>query len=546
VILPGPRILSAPNEGTSLVRQLRHLVLVGALALIGGLLAPAGPARADDPYNVKFIDLTAGDGIKLGANIVTPTTPGKHPLIVLPGSWGGGDTQNLIWSTNLAKRGMIAINYATRGAADSGGVVDFAGPEDTADVESVINWALANTQADPARIGLAGISYAGPIMLNAAAADPRIKAVAMTSGLTDIEQMLIPNDTRYGLLALGFRGTAAITAHTDADFQSRLDDFFANRNMTALRAWAADRSPIHKIDQINKNGTAILMTQAWNDSVARVGQNMRFYNQLTTPKQTEFYPGEHASTEVTGVLGLPSEVFDAVYKWLDVYVNGTESADTIGPAVRLRPRTPDRAGAVETYPDLAAFEAPATRFDLGQPTGLLKTGTLTTGSATSTWSDPITTNQTTSDAGITMGTYTLEALTGRPPTVWLPGVSRDSAGVWQGEPLTAGAKIRGTVKMHLTVVPKAATGSVFGYLYEVDGAGTGELINYAPYTWEGATPGKPLAVDVDFDPNSFDVPAGRRLAFVVDGKDVMYIDANGEGDKMTFLSPSSIDIPLRP
>ncbi|SHN42387.1 CocE/NonD family hydrolase [Cryptosporangium aurantiacum] len=516
---------------------MRLLSLLLVLVVGCGVLTPA--ARADEKFTVRFVDLAGHDGIKLGANVVTPTSPGPHPLIVLPGSWGGGNTQNLLWSTELAKRGMIAVNYATRGAGDSGGTVDFAGPDDVRDVRSVINWALANTDADPARIGLAGISYAGPIMLNAAAADPRIKAVVMTSGLVDIEEMLIRQETRYGLLALGFRVTAAITARTAPDFNTMLDDFFANRNMDELRAWARERSPVTRLDALNRNGTAVYMAHAWNDSVARNGQIMRFYDRLTGPKRLELYPGDHVSPELTGVLTLPNEAFDTLYRWLEVHVAGVRNPADVATPIRLRPRTPDRSGPLETYRSTAEFEAPATRYGLGAP------GTALAPGETSAWQSSITADSTTSDAGITMGTSTLEALTGRPPTVWLPGVDRRRALLWQSAPLARATKLRGTVDLHLTVVPNDAVGTVFGYLYAVDGAGTGELINHASFTWTGATPGRARTIDVRFDPMAFDVPAGRRLALVVDAKDLMYLDENTTGETLRFTGPASLDLPSR-
>ncbi|GAA3387371.1 CocE/NonD family hydrolase [Cryptosporangium minutisporangium] len=513
---------------------MRLSALLLALLVACGVLAPV--ARADEKFSVRFVDLAGQDGVKLGANVVTPTTAGPHPLVVLPGSWGGGNTQNLLWSTELAKRGFIAVNYATRGAGDSGGTVDFAGPDDVRDVRAVVDWALAHTDADPARIGLAGISYAGPIMLNAAAVDPRIKAVVMTSGLVDIEEMLIRQETRYGMLALGFRLTAAVTARTAPDFTTKLDDFFANRNMDELRAWARERSPVTRLDALNRNGTAVFMAHAWNDSVARNGQIMRFYDRLTGPKQLGLYPGDHVSPEAGGVLTLPNEVFDSVYRWLEAHVAGEpEQPDA---PIRLRPRTPNRAGPVETYRSTAEFEAPATRYGLGAPGSPLAPGTAPA------WQASVTADPTTSDAGITMGTSTLEALTGRPPTVWLPGVDRRRALVWQSAPLTGPARLRGTVAMHLTVVPDDAVGTVFGYLYAVDGGGTGELINHAPFTWTGATPGRPLRLDVAFDPMAFDVPAGRRLALVVDARDLMYLDENTAGERLRFAGPSWLDLPL--
>src|SRR5690606_40674154 len=45
------------------------------------------------------------------------------------------------------------------GFNESGGEIEVAGPRDVADARAVIDWALTNTDADPDRVGMAGISY---------------------------------------------------------------------------------------------------------------------------------------------------------------------------------------------------------------------------------------------------------------------------------------------------------------------------------------------------------------------------------------------------
>ena len=61
---------------------------------------------------------------------------------------------------------------------------------------TVIDWILANTSADPARIGSAGVSYGAGISLIASAFDPRIRAVAAMSGWTDLVDSLYGDQTR--------------------------------------------------------------------------------------------------------------------------------------------------------------------------------------------------------------------------------------------------------------------------------------------------------------------------------------------------------------
>ncbi|WP_425567650.1 CocE/NonD family hydrolase, partial [Salinactinospora qingdaonensis] len=49
------------------------------------------------------------------------------------------------------------------GFYDSDGGVEVAGPKDVADARAVIDWALESTAADPAAIGMAGLSRSASI-----------------------------------------------------------------------------------------------------------------------------------------------------------------------------------------------------------------------------------------------------------------------------------------------------------------------------------------------------------------------------------------------
>ena len=79
--------------------------------------------------------------------------------------------------------------------------------------------------------------------------------------------------------------------------------------------------------------------------------------------------------------------------------------------------------------------------------------------------------------------------------------------------------------------------------------GIGKLVTHAPYTFHGKTPNQPFGVDLDLFSTAYDVPAGHRLAVVVDTVDPLYIEHNPSGARLTFSSPASdpsyMSVPVR-
>src|SRR5262249_1452644 len=98
--------------------------------------------------------------------------------------------------------------------------------------------------------------------------------------------------------------------------------------------------------------------------------------------------------------------------------------------------------------------------------------------------------------------------------------------------------------LHLSLRPASATGTVVAYLYDLDATGTGELVTHAPASWLAATPGAPMGLDVQLSATAYDVPAGHRLALVVDTADPLYLDANPPAAAITVDGPSYLDVPL--
>ncbi|GIE97271.1 CocE/NonD family hydrolase [Paractinoplanes rishiriensis] len=522
-----------------MVPRRSFLLAVLAMVLVAGAAAPAPAAAAAAAPAVTFVDIPGDGGVVLKANVVRPAAAGSYPAVVFPSSWGLNDLEYLAQAKAMAADGYVVVSYTPRGWWASGGEIDTAGPKDLADLSKVLDWTVANTPADPAKIGTAGVSYGAGISLLGAAADKRIRAVAMLSGWTDLVYSLYSDQTRHlqssGLLALA----AQIVGNPGPDLTGKLGDFQANRNVEQVQAWARVRSPATYLNQINANAPAVLIANAWGDSFFPPNQLVDFYGKLTTPKRLELRPGDHAIAELTGIVGLPNAVWTSVRGWFDRYLKGDAGGTTPGKVLVQ----PDNAG-METYGNWAELSTGNRRYGLGSIRALDQTGLL--GGAPSTgWAKTVPTDRdTVANGGVVLLTNGISAFTGQRPQIWLPAVDRGRAGVWAAERPSSPLRIRGIPKVHLNLTGTSGDGSLVAYLYDLDRLGTAKLITHAPVSWLGGAAGS-RSVDLALSAASYDLPAGHSLTLVVDTVDPLYYDANEAGDAITIAGGSYLDLPIR-
>ena len=197
--------------------------------------AEAAPARAaataSASSSLTFYDIPGSGGITLKGNVFTPAgarAGDRYPLIVFPTSWGMPQIEYLAQAQKLADAGYTVVSYTSRGFWLSGGNIEVAGPPDVADASSVIDWALAHTPSDPARIGMGGVSYGAGISLLAAGHDKRIKAVVAMSGWADLIQSIYSGRTQH-LQAAAMLGVAGeITGRPSAELNQILKEFLGS------------------------------------------------------------------------------------------------------------------------------------------------------------------------------------------------------------------------------------------------------------------------------------------------------------------------------
>ncbi|NJC70957.1 CocE/NonD family hydrolase [Planosporangium thailandense] len=534
-------VLSAVLAGVTTVTLSAPAPASAAVAAHRAAAARSAATAESTPITgFRFVDIPAKDGVVLKANVVAPTTAGRHPAIVFVNSWGLNDLQYLAQARAFASRGYVVLSYTTRGFWDSGGEIDVAGPKDVADASSVVDWLLANTAADPAHLGIAGVSYGSGISLLASAFDPRIKAVVAMSCWTDLVTSLYGNDTRRPQTVWLLKTVAQLVGRPSAEFSAMAKAYLdsGNTDVEPLKAWGRVRSPDTYLDAINRNHPAILMANAYGDSLFAPNQLVDFYGKLTGPKRLEFAPGDHAVVEGLGLFGLPNHVWDSAYRWFDRYLAGKPTGIDTEPPVVLRHLGSD---AVESYADWAHVTTSTQRMYLGGAHWWDGTGPMST-SAPGAWSESISMGtDTVAGAGIPLLTNGLTGLTGIAPTVWLPLINRNNAAVWESDPLPANEAIRGCPTLHLAVNSAASTGTLVAYLYDAGPLAFGKLIAQAPITWLAST----RTIDLKLEAMADDIPAGHHLALVIDTKDPLYMDADQAGATVSFGSGSWLDVTLR-
>ncbi|MEU6082757.1 alpha/beta fold hydrolase [Streptomyces sp. NPDC047108] len=496
--------------------------------------ALADSASAADAAGVRFVDIRGEGGTVLKANVVMPSDAGaanrRHPVVVLPTSWSVPQVEYLAQAKKLADSGYIVLSYNVRGFWQSGGDIEVAGPKDVADARKVIDWALENTPADPERVGMAGMSYGAGISLLTAAFDKRVRAVVSMSGWADLVGSIYSGRTQHLQASAFLAGTGYITGRPSPEFQHMLGQFLDKDidDEQELIEWGRKRSPAAHIDRINANGAAIMLGNAWGDSIFPPNQYADFYEKLTGPKRLEFRPGDHATPEITGLLGLPNDTWSNARRWLDHYLKDADNGVEKEKPVQLKSRS---AGDYEGYESWASVPDSTRRIPLD---GSKRIHANVDSGA---------------DGGIVILSSALDQLFRLPPIASVPLLPRAFAAVWQTERHDTPQRVRGTVKVHTTVTSTKESGTAIAYLYDVGPLGVGKLISHAPYTFHGKTPGEPFGVDLDLFSTAYDVPAGHKLAVVVDTVDPLYTEHNPSWAKLTFSSPaddpSYAEIPLR-
>ncbi len=137
-----------------------------------------------DHQKVTFTNLY---GITLAADLYKPKAaePGKKlAALACAGPFGAVKEQcSGLYAMHMAEQGYLAIAFDPSFTGESGGEVRYvAGPDiNTEDFMAAVDYLSNRDDVDSERVGIIGICGWGGIALNAAAADPRIKATLVST-----------------------------------------------------------------------------------------------------------------------------------------------------------------------------------------------------------------------------------------------------------------------------------------------------------------------------------------------------------------------------
>ena len=124
-------------------------------------------------------------GITLAADMYVPkNVVGKLPAIAVCGPFGAVKEQAAgLYAQTMAERGFLTVVFDPSYTGESGGEPRYVVSPDinTEDFSAAVDFLATNDKVDSEQIGIIGICGWGGLAINAAAADPRIKATVAST-----------------------------------------------------------------------------------------------------------------------------------------------------------------------------------------------------------------------------------------------------------------------------------------------------------------------------------------------------------------------------
>lgn len=138
-----------------------------------------------DKVNHSKVTFPNRYGITLAADLYVPKgAKGPLPAIAVCGPFGAVKEQaSGLYAQEMAERGYITLAFDPSFTGESGGQPRFMTSPDinTEDFSAAVDYLVTNPMVNPEEVGIIGICGWGGIAINAAAADPRIKATVAST-----------------------------------------------------------------------------------------------------------------------------------------------------------------------------------------------------------------------------------------------------------------------------------------------------------------------------------------------------------------------------
>ena len=544
---------------------------------------PAGTYRFDDvarplvdgPYATLPMEQTFLpsdlDGIDIEVKVWRPDVPSDEvvPVLVDAGPYfspagavpaysagyadpPGGHTGRLV--AGLLPHGYAVAEVSVRGTAGSGGCMDLMGPDEVADLSQAITW--LGTQAwSNGNVAMLGKSYDGstPWMV-AGTGNPHLKTIVPMSGVPDMYELMFRNGTSeargpfllndlYYSFALrepstevGDTGEAQrrirhtaegipCTDHIEGQFAAASSGVEGSRDMFGY--WAERNLKPGVLANYKGSILHVQGLQDWNVDpglsipwIEALNRSGIFVHQVLGQWGHD-YPDVNG-----GGANMRWDWAEILLRWFDHWLKGWGTVADLGPAVQIL----DASGQWRTEEHFPPRDAAWTTYNLSGG------GALTT-DAPSPGSDVL----------LPVGT----PVPGAPPPA---GYSADFR-----MPVGSDLRISGLPKVHVTVTPQGATGSLAAWLYDAAPDGTETRIGWAMINLRFAdgtqeardvTPGQPLLLRMEIQPMDALVPAGHDLLLRVWQYRTDNTDAEGPTAdiqaRLPALAPSPVSLEYGP
>lgn len=506
---------------------------------------PSSLESREDSYTIQAFRFKSFDGAELAAKIFLPKSEyftGPRPTVIFANSWGLNESEYDGQARRLAKLGYIALSYATRGFSTSEDYVTVGSSNDIKDVSALIDWLGANTDADLQNLAMGGLSYGAGISLLAAAQEPRIKTVFAISGWGNLEQALYGQNTIRNTWTRMLLSSAQLVGRLSPEIKENLTRLRRNTEVDVVKRWAAERSPLTYVDEINARKVPIFIANSYQDNLFPPMQIRKFYEKLEGPKKFYLDRGIHASSAFPGLFGLPSSIWDETIAWLDFWLrgidNGTNNKAPLTFVVNKRS---------ELYGTFPAMYSNKTDLAL-KPLNRGKSGA--EAEAAKALSIALSGGY---DSGATSGVplinESLDGLLGQPIKKHIARIDMRYAAVYESPILQQGGRIRGAPKVTVYLDPHPSPLQLVAYLYDVDERGVGTLVCHGVLS---RRQGQDTAskVELDLAIAAYNVEAGHKLVVALDTLDPLYENPSSDYYSLSLKradpEATSIEIPLLP
>ncbi|WP_327069610.1 alpha/beta fold hydrolase [Kitasatospora sp. NBC_01250] len=563
--LPGPwrrwRARGKPTRRRLLAGGLALVVLAGlgtATAVAG---APAAVHQED-----RFLSMPEAPGSSQQVSIDTSfftTGSSPRPAVLLAHGFGGSKADEAGEARKLARSGYAVLTWSSRGFGHSTGQIGLDSPDgEVQDVKHLVDWltqrpeVLKDRPGDPV-VGITGASYGGAIALLAAAADPRIKAIAPRITWWNLADALFPQNVQGGSAADGvFKklwagifftdGSAGdLTASTTGKPAPAVSSpgpvgcgrFTADLCAMYNRVASAGRPDAQAVALLEKSSPSTfasqikvptLVVQGEQDSLFPLDQGDAMAKAIAAngaPVSVDWFAGGHDGGTETS-----DRVDDRVIAWFDKYLKH-QGSDT-GPTFRVT-----RTGGV----DSTGFQAVLRGADADRYPGLggtASTAVQLTGGQQTIANPP---------GGAPPAISTVPGLGALAQASQLGvGLSLDFPGqsaTFDSAPLADGIQLTGSPTVKVTVQADQPDAVLFAKLYDVapDGSQTLPQQLAAPLRVTGADApgGRTVTVDLPAVDHSF--AAGHRMRLVLASTDLAYASPNAPATyQVAAVSPLTV------